>query len=80
MILEELDRELDVRDQWLGIKRLKSTYVPQSFCRRDEEGNHIPMNMRAEEAAKYLETKQWAEVEDNTDKIYRRKITGKNGT
>ena len=76
-VLDELDKDLDVRDQWLGLKRMKSTHVPRSFCRKDQHGKHIPMNMRAEEAASYLEGKQWGVQADKTAGIRRDKITYK---
>ena len=66
-VLDELDKDLDIRDQCLGIKRLKSTYTPRSFCRKDEKGNHIPMNKRAEEAASYLDKTQWGQQEDKSE-------------
>ena len=78
-VLEELDKDLDVRDQWLGIKGLKSTCTPIAFCRKDENGKHIPMNQRVEEAAKYLGTKQWAAQADRSSEISKRKITRKAG-
>ena len=72
--MEELDKDLDVWGQWLGIKRLKSTYTPRSFCRKDDKGNHIPMNKRAEEAASYLDKVQWGQQEDKSTEIRREKI------
>ena len=51
--------------------------MPHSFCRKDYNGNHIPMTKRAAEAAKYLETKQWAHEADKTDQIFRNKAVGK---
>lgn len=53
---------------------LKNEYTPNAFCRKDEEGKHIPMGNRADEAAKYLESKQWAEVEDKSDQRSSRKL------
>ena len=58
-ILETLDKDLDCRDQWMGIKRLKEQYQPNPYHRKTKEGTHIKKEERAKEAAKYLSKEQW---------------------
>ena len=45
--METLDKDLDRRDTWLGIRRLKSEYKPQPYHRKTKDGKHIKMNNRA---------------------------------
>eukprot|EP00969_Alexandrium_andersonii_P062179 2739639-Alexandrium_andersonii.AAC.1 len=59
-ILNTVAGELDVRDRWLGVRRMRSKYAPNPYCRRDAEGKHVPKEMQAEACAKYLETVVWA--------------------
>ncbi len=37
-LLKEVDESLDVRDQWLGIKRMKNNYKPKVYALRGEGG------------------------------------------
>ena len=41
LIKESLDRDLDARERWMGIRRLKSDYKPQPFQRNDERGKPV---------------------------------------
>jgi len=58
-ILETIQKDLDIRDRWMGIKRLRSTYTPQPYHRTTGERKHIHGSQRAQEAANYLSQKQW---------------------
>ena len=60
--METLEKDLDVRDKWLGIKRLKSTYRPMPYDRNDETGKHVRKKERAVFAARYLKIKQWGKT------------------
>eukprot|EP00975_Prorocentrum_lima_P054123 11351431-Prorocentrum_lima.AAC.1 len=57
--MDMVDKDLDVRDIWCGIRMLKSAYSPSPYCRRDSTG-HIGPSAVAERAADHLEKKQWA--------------------
>ena len=58
-IQETLSRDLNDREQWMGIKKLRKQYQPIPFSRRTKEGKHKPMAERAEEAAKCLAREVW---------------------
>ena len=66
-ILETLDKDLDCRDQWLGIRRIKTEYKPNPYHRSTKDGKHIRAEERAEEAAKYLHKHQWGRKEVGTN-------------
>ena len=59
MIMDTLDKDLDIRDKWLGIRQLKQEYQPQTYARTTKEGHHIPQQERAQKAAEYLAKEQW---------------------
>ena len=52
-------RDLDVRDKWLGIKRMKSTYKATPITFRDRHNRSIPYQRRAHVAAEYLAYNHW---------------------
>ena len=56
---------MDLRDKWLGIRQLKSEYQPNPYNRKRKNGTHIPLEKRAEEAAKYLQKEQWGKETSN---------------
>eukprot|EP00975_Prorocentrum_lima_P052133 10919330-Prorocentrum_lima.AAC.1 len=53
-ILWSLRNELDIRDKWIGLKRLRKEYTPIPFSRKTPQGTHIPMSTIVNEAALYL--------------------------
>ena len=59
MIMDTLDKDLDIRDKWLGIRQLKKEYQPITYARTTKEGHHIPQKERAQKAAEYLAEEQW---------------------
>ena len=59
MIMDTLDKDLDIRDKWLGIRQLKQEYQPHTYARTTKEGQHIPQKDRAQKAAEYLAKEQW---------------------
>ena len=61
MIKESLDKDVDIRDKWMGIKSLKSEYKTMPYSRKTKGGKHIHKKQRAEMAAQYLEKEQWGE-------------------
>ena len=58
MIIKALDKDLDIRDRWLGIRQLKQDYQPNPYARRATEGIHITQKQRAQQAAEYLNIEQ----------------------
>ena len=67
MIMDTLDKDLDVRDKWLGIRQLKQEYQPHTYARTTKEGYHIPQKERAQKAAEYLATEQWGRKRKRED-------------
>ena len=59
MIMDTLDKDLDVRDRWLGIRQLKPEYQPHTYARTIKDGQHIPQKERAQKTAEHLATEQW---------------------
>ena len=58
--INELSKELYVRDRWMGIRRLKNEFKPIPYSRkRTNTGEHVGKDRIAEESAKYLATSQW---------------------
>eukprot|EP00973_Karenia_brevis_P022307 3069330-Karenia_brevis.AAC.1 len=50
-ILNTVRHELDVRDNWAGIRALKREYTPLPYNRKDPQGNIVAQGSRAETAA-----------------------------
>eukprot|EP00973_Karenia_brevis_P001854 253062-Karenia_brevis.AAC.1 len=50
---------MDIRDKWMGIKLLKSKYIPVPFTRKTHDGEYVTFNNRAEHTARYLSEVQW---------------------
>ena len=61
-----IDKDLDVRDTWLGIRQIKSNYTPQPYHRINTQGSHIHHSNRAQEAANYLKKEQWGKQEQQS--------------
>ena len=53
-MIRRVGEELDERDQWMGIKRMKKGYTPNVWEKCDAEGKRAPPGMKAENTAKYL--------------------------
>ncbi len=53
------DKDLDIRDKWLGIKYLKRKTTRKLYETADMHGNVTSFKQQAEAAADYLEKKQW---------------------
>ena len=46
-----IDKELDVRDQYMGLKYLRNDYVPVPLGMKDAAGKHVPFAQRADKSA-----------------------------
>ena len=66
-IMDAIDKDLDVRDRWMGIRQLKQVYQPHPYARRTTDGKHIPQAQRAQKAADYLSTHQWGKRKRDDD-------------
>ena len=53
-IIKSLDKELDLRSKWLGIKQLKQDYKIQPYFRKNVRGGSVGYRCIAEETANYL--------------------------
>ena len=72
-VIKTIAKELDIRERWAGIRRLKSKYQPQPYNRTDKHsGMHIHMKQRAEKAAEYLSKEQWGKKETKEEEDTRR--------
>ena len=64
MVIDSLDKDLDVRDKWLGLRNLRSNYNPHPYSRTTKHGEHVHTKQRAQKAAEDLGTTQWGESEE----------------
>ncbi len=72
-ITKTIDKELDVKERWAGIRRIKGKYQPQPYNRTDKYmGKHVHMKERAEKAAEYLSQEQWGKKETEEEESQRR--------
>ena len=62
---EIVDHQMCSRQQWKGIKEIKSDFAPKVYARCDMHGNPVPLDQRADAAADYLEHKQWTAFPKN---------------
>ena len=74
-VLEETSHTLDVKDRWLGLKRLRSEYVPKVYEKADMHGTPHPPSEHAQITAEYLRDRQWGDhigpSGDNTNHRYK---------
>ncbi len=51
-LLNAVKNELDIRDRWAGIRRVRSTFPPHPYSRKEgHTGKHIHMKKRAEKSS-----------------------------
>ena len=58
-LMQMISKELDVRDYWLGIRRIRKGYTPIPYTLIGDDGRRFKVGDKAKEAAKFLSTKQW---------------------
>ena len=75
-ILSTVSKELDVRDNWAGIRALRKEYAPQPYNRKNKKGEIVAQENRAETAAIHLAEEQWGygEGEEEGKKEEREKL------
>eukprot|EP00975_Prorocentrum_lima_P020913 4400842-Prorocentrum_lima.AAC.1 len=59
-LIYSVRKELDVRDQWLGLRQLKREFTPTPFAKKTAQGHHVKMEEAAQQAASYLQDRHWA--------------------
>ena len=59
---EMIGPELDIRDQFMGLRRLRKPYVPVPLSIKDSQGKHVPLHRRAQFAASFLGKEIWGEA------------------
>ena len=64
-LMEMVDQNLDERDIWMGLKTQGKEYQPRPFSRKRKNGEAVPIEEIAEEAAKYLANEQWGKTKDD---------------
>lgn len=79
-ITESLNKDIDIRDRWLGLRQLKKGYQINPFAIKNEEGQRISKENIAEEIAIHLENTTWnnKEAENKQLLINTRKIVETN--
>ena len=60
---EALNKEIDIRDRWLGLRQMKKGYQIHTYAIKDKEGNRIKKENIAEEIAKHLAENIWKNEE-----------------
>ena len=75
--MDTLDKDLDIRDKWLGIRQLKQEYQPHTYARTTKEGHHIPQKDMAQKAAEYLAKEQWGKKRKREEDTKQEKPTKK---
>ena len=73
--LEMIDKDLDERDIWMGIRTMANEYKPRPYSRKRKNGEPVPLEQIAEEAAKYLHEEHWGKniLETNGEKYLTQK-------
>lgn len=66
--MRTIRKELDPRDRWMGIRRLKEGYKPQPYHRKTRQGEHIKLEQRAQETANFFGKEQWGIKEEDLTK------------
>jgi len=76
--LDTLRNDLDVKDKWMGLKKLKKKYVPIPYFRKTKEGVPIKRTEQAQKVAEFLRDNIWG-LEQNIgkDKTLNKEIINK---
>ena len=75
-ITESLNKDIDVRDRWLGLRQLKKGYQVTPYAIKNKEGKRVSKDNIAEEVAEHLANNTWnnTEAEGKEHLISNRKI------
>ena len=55
-------KDLDIRDQFLGLKMLRRPSTPVPLSMKNKVGDHVPLHKRDQAAAEFLGTENWGEA------------------
>ena len=61
--------ELDIRDQFMGLRNLRKPFVAVPLGMRDATGAHIPFTERAKKATEFLATQIWGDTRTHATKL-----------
>ena len=62
-----VNKDLDIRDQYMGLGNLRRPYTPIPLSMKDATGKHVPLHARAQAAADFLGSKIWGHVTNQED-------------
>ena len=62
-----VNKDLDIRDQYMGFKHLRRPYTSIPLSMKDAKGKHVPLHARPQAAADFLGSKVWGHVENIED-------------
>ena len=57
--MKTIHKDLDLRERWLGIRKLKKDFKPMPYYRRDIEGHSIPKHQQAQQIAELWANTIW---------------------
>ena len=60
---EWVEDHLDPREQWAGLRKIKTGYTTKTYDRKDRHGTRILHKEQAEATADYLENGQWGTLQ-----------------
>ena len=68
---EMVDKDLDIRDQYMGLTYLRQAFVPIPLGMKDSKGKHVPFRRKSRCISGYLTQQIWRKTEQTpapTDK------------
>ena len=65
---EALNKDIDQRDRWLGLRQLKKGFQTNPYAIKDNDGNRALKNQIAEAIATHLEENTWKNSEATESK------------
>ena len=67
--METIDKDLDVREKFAGLRELKTPYKPIPYSQRRKDGTKVKIRDRAEAAVQFFEQEIW---DNQTEPITKR--------
>ena len=66
---EMIGPNLDIRDQYMGLRNLRKPFVPCPLSMKNKHGQHVPLYQRAQCAAEFLRDQIWGEAHTNPQEL-----------
>ena len=66
---EMIGPDLDIRDQFMGLRKLRKPFVPTPLSMKNMKGQHVPLYQRAQCAAEFLRDQIWGEAHNNPQEL-----------